>query len=560
MRSESGIALRPVFLVALLCATCTGVLIAAVLGGAMPSPLPPADNWWNLDISAAPVDPGSAAFISFVGPSRGLHPDWGAEESPGSVAVYGFPTIVVDGGQPRQTVTFQYGAESDGVDHATGQSVPFYPIPEEAKTQAHWVEGGQPGNVDLRSQADRHILIFDRDNRCLYELWNTYFDGTRWLAGSGAFFDLKTNNRRPEGWTSADAAGLAILPGLVRWDEVYGPDEIRHAFRATVRATNGYVYPASHRAGSNPLALPMGARLRLKAGVDISRFQPASQKLFRAMKKYGLIIADNGSDMYVSGTYDSRWINGSFNADFSAVIASDFEVVRLGYQPSSQTYFPHIAVGGGYSTALSLINTGGTTATGSLSFTDVSGNPLQVSSDAFLGSSLPIAIAAGGASFFTAVSPDIPSPSKSGWARLQTSGGAVAGVATFQLIERTVLKTLAGVFASSPTASAVIPVDNDDSQERFTGFAVANPSAADINLQIGTFNADGTPLDHVRPGPLNPLPANGQVAVFLHQYSSSALKLRGTMRISADGGQQFVIVALQQVRGLFTAIPVIPGN
>ena len=163
-------------------------------------------------------------------------------------------------------------------------------------TQAHWIEGGDPGNVDLRSSSDRHLLIVDRDRRYLYELYNVFYDGSQWHAGSGAFFDLNANGRRPDGWTSADAAGLAILPGLVRYDEVFGPDEIGHAFRVTVRATNGYVYPASHRAGSTTGALPMGARLRLKAGRDISAFTPEVQKIFRAMKRYGLIVADNGSD------------------------------------------------------------------------------------------------------------------------------------------------------------------------------------------------------------------------------------------------------------------------
>ena len=160
-----------------------------------------------------------------------------------------------------------------------------------------------------------------------------FWDGSRWNAGSGAFFDLTKNNRRPDGWTSADAAGLAILPGLVRYDEVYGPDEINHAFRVTVRSTNGYVYPASHRAGSTSGALPMGARLRLKAGKDISGYPAPVQKIFRAMKKYGLIVADNGSDLYVSGGFDTRWDNGILNPAFHSLRGSDFEVVQLGYQP-----------------------------------------------------------------------------------------------------------------------------------------------------------------------------------------------------------------------------------
>src|SRR5688572_163741 len=147
---------------------------------------------------------------------------------------------------------------------------------------------------------DRHLIVVDRDRWVLFELFATRWTGQRWEAGSGAVFDLSANGRRPEGWTSADAAGLAILPGLVRFDEAMrGP--IRHALRATVRSTNGYVWPASHRAGSTARALPMGARLRLKSSVDVSRFPGYIQNIFRAMQTHGLIIADNGSDMYISG-------------------------------------------------------------------------------------------------------------------------------------------------------------------------------------------------------------------------------------------------------------------
>jgi len=308
---------------------------ASELGGALPGTLPifPADNWWNLDVSTAPVDPSSASYIAFIGATRKLHPDFGGEASPGSQNIYGFPYAVVDGTTPLRTVLFQYADESDGVNHTTGQSVPFYPIPSEAISQAHWVEGGAPGNVDQRSTSDRHLLIVDRDHRHLFELYNVFYDGTNWRAGSGAFFDLNSNARRPDGWTSADAAGLAILPGLVRYDEASGAAEILHAFRVTVRATNGYVYPASHRAGSTTGALPMGARLRLKASRDISGFTPQVRKIFRAMQRYGLIVADNGSDMYISGTFDTRWNNDVLNPAFAALTAADFEVIERGYRP-----------------------------------------------------------------------------------------------------------------------------------------------------------------------------------------------------------------------------------
>jgi hypothetical protein len=310
-------------LVVLLTTTSFG----ATQGGSIPVPLPlfPPNNWWNVDISNAPTVANSAVYYPFMGGStRSLHPDFGGDAGGGDV--YGFPYIIVDGSQPKKVVDFvEYPSESDGVGQA------FYPIPDEAITQNGWIEGGQPGNVD--QGGDRHILIVDATNNDLYELYHAHWNGTNWEAGSGAFFDMDTNNRRPAGWTSADAAGLAILPGLVRYDEVFGPDEIRHAFRVTVSSTNGHVFPASHTAGSTSGALPMGARLRLKADKDISGFAPEIQKIFRAMKKYGLIVADNGSNMYVSGVYDTRWNNDILNPAFRALKAGDFEVIQLGWHP-----------------------------------------------------------------------------------------------------------------------------------------------------------------------------------------------------------------------------------
>jgi len=320
--------------------------MSSVRGGALPQPLPlfPADNWWNLDISSWPVDGNSANYISFInnGGTRRLHPDFGGNDTSTANGIYGFPYAVVTGvtSADLQSVLFQYWDESDGVNLNTGASFSFYPIPSEAITQARWVEGGDPGNVDRRSSQDRHLLIVDRDRNYLYELYNVFYNTTqaKWYAGSGAFFDMNTNHRRPDTWTSADAAGLAILPGLVRYDEVYDPTvtEIRHALRVTVRATNGYVYPASHRAGSMSGALPMGARLRLKPGIDITQrtSDPNVQKIFRAMQKYGLIVADNGSDMYIGGTYDTRWNNDILNPAFSNLTANDFEVIQLGYNPA----------------------------------------------------------------------------------------------------------------------------------------------------------------------------------------------------------------------------------
>jgi len=300
--------------------TSTGVQLTDDFGGRT---LFPSDNWWNQDISNAPVDPQSDAYVDSIGRTRTSHPDFGPPP-------YGIPYVTVGGGEARRPVTFvDYGGESDaGFRGETG-----YPIPDAAKTQANYIEGGAPGGG---SSGDRHMLIVDRDKWVLFELFATSWNGgsQRWEAGSGAIYDLSSNARRPEGWTSADAAGLAILPGLVRFDEAMrGP--VRHAYRMTVRRTNGYVWPASHRAGSSAGALPMGARLRLKSSKSLSGYPAYIQNIFRAMQTHGLIVADNGSDMsdmYVTGAMDSRWNNGELNPAFASLSAGDFEVIRLGWR------------------------------------------------------------------------------------------------------------------------------------------------------------------------------------------------------------------------------------
>src|SRR5262245_25767295 len=289
----------------------------------------PSDNWWNLDISAAPVDGSSDAIIDFISgrtpqdpnATRRMHPDFGPPP-------YGIPYVGTSGTQTRLLVTFSpYGSQSDA--GAPGDPA-GYPIPIEARTLANYIEGGVTGGG---SSGDRHLILIDRDNWLLFETWATRWrsSASRWEAGSGAVFDLSTNDRRPDGWTSADAAGLAIFPGLVRHDEVAAPGPIPHAFRVTVHATDGYVWPASHEAGSTSGAPPMGARLRLKSSVDLSGYSSDVQKIFQAMKTYGLIVADNGTDMYVTGTMDPAWDNDVLNPAFHSLTADDFEVVELGW-------------------------------------------------------------------------------------------------------------------------------------------------------------------------------------------------------------------------------------
>ncbi|MGZ7039906.1 MAG: hypothetical protein ACXVJO_17145, partial [Thermoanaerobaculia bacterium] len=211
-----------VFLIAALLSLLSEVAFgqAAVLGGPVPGPLPlfPPGNWWNADIRNAPVDPNSSQFIALIGTSRGMHPDFGGESGDDSSPIYGMPYATVSGSQPLVPVVFDFDDESDY--GAPGRPL-GYPIPDEARSQQRWIEGGLAGD-DPSADGDRHLLLIDRDNRILFELYATRWNPTmaRWEAGSGAIFPLDSSTRRPDGWTSADAAGLAIFPGLVRYDEV----------------------------------------------------------------------------------------------------------------------------------------------------------------------------------------------------------------------------------------------------------------------------------------------------------------------------------------------------
>jgi hypothetical protein len=272
----------------------------------------PADNPWNEDISAMPVDPNSNNLIASMGLSTGLHPDFGTVWAG---APNGIPYVVVSGSQAKVPITFTaYGDESD-----PGP----YPVPPDAP-----VEGGANGT------GDRHVIVVDRDNWKLYELYSArpVNGGASWAAAGGAVFDLNSNQLRPAGWTSADAAGLPIFPGLVRYDEVVELGEITHALRFTAQSTRrAYVYPARHFASNstNPNLPPMGMRVRLKASFDITRFSPAMQVILKALKRYGMILADNGSNWYVSGAPDSRWNDDELNT-LKSIKGSDFEVVRMG--------------------------------------------------------------------------------------------------------------------------------------------------------------------------------------------------------------------------------------
>ncbi len=268
----------------------------------------PSTDPWNTPIDTAPVDPNSANLISSVGLTTGLHPDFGANWNGGP---FGIPYIVVSGTQAVVPMTFYYADESD-----PGP----YPFPANAP-----VEGGS------NSSGDRHVIVIDRDHWMLYETFDSHYNGTGWDCGSGAIFNLTTDTIRPAGWTSADAAGLPIFPGLARYDEV-SAGAINHALRFTVASMRkAYVAPARHWASSNTSVNlpPMGMRVRLKASFDISGFPPQAQVVLRALKKYGMIVADNGSNWYISGAPDARWNDTQLNT-LKTVQGSNFEVVQMG--------------------------------------------------------------------------------------------------------------------------------------------------------------------------------------------------------------------------------------
>jgi hypothetical protein len=265
-------------------------------------PLFPADNVWHADVSGLPVHARSADWISSMGgPDRRLHPDFGPN---GDAQPYGIPYAVVAGSTPKVSVSFDYDDESDRGPYPFGPSTP--------------IEGG----------SDAHALMVDKDHCVLYELFAADWNGGEPTAGSGAIWDLRGHALRPSGWTSADAAGLPILPGLLRRDEV-AAGEVDHAIRFTASRTDRtFLWPARHHAGAarDPALPPMGAWFRLKASFDISRFRPDTQVVLRAMRRHGLILADNGSNWYFTGTSEPGWDPALLN-QLKTIPAGAFEAV-----------------------------------------------------------------------------------------------------------------------------------------------------------------------------------------------------------------------------------------
>jgi hypothetical protein len=292
----------------LACSTM-GLGQGASLNGFLPFP---ADNLWNQDISGAAVDPNSAAIINFIGTSDPVHPDFGAGLYAGSSI--GIPYVVVGSTQGLVNINFTaYGSESD--------PGPM-PVPPNAPIEGYPAPGS----------GDRHVLVLDNSNCWLYELYSSYpnSDGT-WNAASAAVWDLLNDEQRPLTWTSADAAGLPIFAGLVRYDEV-ASGQINHALRFTLQSSSAaFVPPASHWASNSSnqyAAAPMGMRMRLKASFDVSQYSATNQVILKALQKYGMIMADNGSNMYISGAPDDRWDSNDLHL-LGNITASDFEVVLM---------------------------------------------------------------------------------------------------------------------------------------------------------------------------------------------------------------------------------------
>lgn len=534
----------------------------------------PSDNIWNVPVDTLPVDPNSDTYVTTIGADANFHADFGSGIFPPETGgPIGVPYVEVPGSQPKVSISFEFDEESD-----PGP----YPIPPDAP-----IEGGED------SDGDRHILVVDRDNCVLYEVFNAFPQpGGGWTAGSGAVFDLNSNALRPEGWTSADAAGLAILPGLVRFEEV-AQGEIRHALRFTAPQTRrDFIWPARHFASdlTGPQYPPMGQRFRLRAAFDISGFHPQVQVILRAMKKYGIMLADNGSAWFISGVPDERWDNDVLRqlrqlqgSDFEAVDVSSLMVdsdsgSTQGAQ-ESVLFFPLLADGleGSirFQTSLILLNSG-PSSSARLEIFDSQGNPMEMA----------LGDLGNGSSFFFELgrgqSISVQSPGtgtlKVGYARL-SAGPDVAGNAIFTRLDAAsgVLLYQSGVPATKPASDFSLFLDSLGNKD--TGLALVHPPAQPAASGVGpsaaivlrlydkAFNLigeealDPLPPGHQRPRFIHELLHNAALAMQAQEMEgtvtiSSSLPLAAlTLRQNDDPSLEFP----QEVPTL-TAMPVVPGR
>jgi len=530
----------------------------------------PSDNIWNVPVDYLPADPRSQQYVNTIGPSDHLHPDFGSGLWPPQTGgAIGIPFVEVPADQPRVSVAFLYDGESD-----PGP----YPIPHDAP-----IEGGPQSN------GDRHVLVLDRDNCVLYEMWNAYPSegGTSWQAGSGAVFNLNLNSLRPDGWTSADAAGLPILPGLVRYEEVES-GEIRHAIRFTAPQTRkAHVWPARHHASSltGDQYPPMGQRFRLRSDYDISEFHPQVRVILRALKEYGMILADNGSPWFITGVPDERW-NNEILGQLRSISGREFEAVdvsALMLDPDSGKslvqnvkFLPQILDGRAgdvrFHSSLFFMNQGSKTSV-TVEFFDSSGNVWVLGfGDLGRGTSFTFDLENGEAR------------------KIETEGSASLGVGYGRLrlgeavtcmcvvigmdIPSGVVFYEAGVPASEPLTRFSIFLDSLGI--RNTGLALVNPpvvseESGEATVVMRLYDSSARLLGEQLIGPLDP----GQhLPRFIHQLiddpelAKQAEEILGTVSFESD--RPVAALTLRQSDGpardfqeevpVFTTFPVISGE
>lgn len=542
---------------------------SAALGGCN---LFPEDNIWNVPIDTLPRDQRSDTWVGTIGPSKHLHPDFGSGFwPPESDSPIGIPFVTVAGAQSKVPVSFRYADESD-----PGP----YPIPADAP-----IEGGASGT------GDRHVLVLDTSACRLYELYKAYPQngGTSWRADSGAVFDLNSNALRPDGWTSADAAGLPILPGLVRYDEVEA-GEISHAIRFTVPQTQkAYVWPARHYASSltSTNYPPMGLRFRLRQDYDVSGFHPQVQVILRALKKYGMILADNGSAWYISGAPDPRWDN-EILAQLKVLQGSDFEAVNVeslmkgpdsaaAVTDSTAIYFPHLGTGTGggmvFQSEIVLVNNDAD-AFARVEFFDQQGAPWTVSlADHGSGSEFLFPLNRGRHLVLTTTG---ESPIQVGYARI-SSGTGVHGTAILRGRDSASGITLFEAGVPSADLQSEFTVFLDSIGDNDTGLALLNPpsraghptgSPATVKLELydDAFELVGEEEIQLEAGQY--LPRFVYQLLSDPQASSRAREMRGILAVKSDTPVAALTLRQGDKPGIafpndvptLTVFPVMPGH
>jgi hypothetical protein len=529
----------------------------------------PSNNIWNVPVDHLPIDPRSDSYINTIGRSVHLHPDFGSGLwPPDTGGPIGIPFVEVPSNQPRVPISFQYSDESD-----PGP----YPIPPDAP-----IEGGP------QSDGDRHVLVLDSDECLLYEVFYAFPQngGSSWAAGSGAVFDLGSNALRPSGWTSADAAGLPILPGLVRYDEV-ASGEIKHAIRFTAPQTRrAWVWPARHYASNltGEQYPPMGQRFRLRSDFDLSPFDPQIQVILRALKQYGMILADNGSPWFISGVPDERW-DDEILSQLRSVKGKDFEAVdasSLMLNPDSAAavsqkvkFFPQMLDGRDgdirFYTNLFFMNAGERTPI-TVEFFDSTGDPWVLTFGVLgQGSKFTFYLDNGESRSIETLGPTRP---QVGYARLRVSDEvACMSVVIGMDVPSEVIFYEAGVPVSEPLSRFTIFLDS--LHTRNTGLALVNPPVVDGGGDATVIMRLYDPTaKYLGAQTLPPLPVGHHLPRFIHQLienpelARQAEEMLGT--VTFESNRPVAALTLRQNDGpardfqnevpVFTTFPVVPGE